>query len=231
MLHYTYLAVDFFAVIICFIFSFHTKIRFDKLFTAFIKTALIVGIPFCIWDIWFAQKAVWWFNDTYILGIRFWGLPLEEYLFFICIPFSCLFTYVCLTKFFGGEWLNAFNNILVFILAILCSVILLLYHHKLYTAFTAAVLLGSLLYLHFVAKAEWLGQATVVYIILMLGFFPVNGILTGTGLKAPIVNYNPKELLNIRLLTIPVEDFFYGYANFLLNLYFFKLFSKKIVNN
>jgi len=60
----------------------------------------------------------------------------------------------------------------------------------------------------------------------MLGFFPVNGILTGTGIESPIVNYNPDEILNIRMMTIPIEDAVYGYTQFLLLIYFFKTFKR-----
>ena len=45
----------------------------------------------------------------------------------------------------------------------------------------------------------------------MLGFFPVNGILTGSGLPSPVVNYNTDEIFNIRLWTIPIEDTAYGF--------------------
>jgi len=51
--------------------------------------------------------------------------------------------------------------------------------------------------------------------------------LTGTGLESPIVNYNPKDFLGIRILTIPIEDAVYGYAQFLLVLYFFLKFKKR----
>jgi lycopene cyclase domain-containing protein len=87
--------------------------------------------------------------------------------------------------------------------------------------------LAVLLFLHFIAKKEWVGQATLVYLILMSGFFPVNGILTGTGLESPVVNYNPSEFLGIRMFTIPVEDAVYGYSQFLLNIYFFKFLQQR----
>ena len=55
----------------------------------------------------------------------------------------------------------------------------------------------------------------------MLGFIPVNGVLTGYGLENPIVNYNPKDIIGIRLLTIPIEDIGFGFGLFLLNIYLF----------
>ena len=86
--------------------------------------------------------------------------------------------------------------------------------------------MAVLLFLHFIAKKEWIGEATFVYLVLMLGFFPVNGLLTGSGLEKPIVNYNPSQFMGIRMFTIPVEDAVYGYSQFLLNIYFFKLLQR-----
>jgi lycopene cyclase domain-containing protein len=106
-----------------------------------------------------------------------------------------------------------------------------LYHtDKIYTLITATVTILSFIYLHFIAKSEWLTKASVVYAILMLGFFPVNGILTGSFLDKPIVNYNPNEFMGIRMLTIPIEDAVYGYTQFLWVIYFFKKFSKSKVS-
>ena len=62
----------------------------------------------------------------------------------------------------------------------------------------------------------------------MLGFIPVNGVLTGYGLENPIVNYNPKDIIGIRLLTIPIEDI--GFSLFLLNIYLFDTILKKHIN-
>lgn len=223
---YTYLLINFFTVIICFIFSFDKRIQFHKQFGAFLKAVLIVAIPFILWDIAFTEMGIWWFNPDYTIGFKIAGLPIEEWLFFICIPFSCVFTYFCLTKFFDLNWANGFNNIIAFVTCIVCLVVALLHFDKTYTLVTALATTAVLIYLHFIAKSNWIGQASLVYTILMLGFFPVNGILTGTGLESPIVNYNPEEFLNIRMWTIPVEDAVYGYTQFLLVIYFFKLFQK-----
>lgn len=225
MIASTYSLILFFTVIICFIASFDKRILFNRYFGAFMKSAILVAIPFISWDIWFTAKGVWWFNTAYTLGIVIAGLPLEEWLFFICIPFSCVFTYFCFDKFFKLEWLSVFNNLIVFVSVIVCSVIALLHHDKIYTLVTVIMIITTLIYLHFIARADWIGKASLVFTILMLGFFPVNGVLTGTGLETPIVNYNTKDFMGIRIGTIPVEDAIYGYSQFLLVLYFFKRFK------
>lgn len=224
---YTYLLVNFFTIIICFIFSFDRRIQFNKYFPAFFKAAILVAIPFIAWDVWFTAHRVWWFNTDYTLGIILFGLPIEEWLFFICIPFACVFTYYSLTKFFNLSWAKAFNKIIVFVSVFIGVMVAIFFAHKLYTFVTAIIVSLTLIYLYFIAKVDWIGPASFVFLILMLGFLPVNGVLTGTGLESPIVNYNPKNFLEIRILTIPIEDAVYGYTQFLLVVFLFLKFKKK----
>lgn len=223
---YTYLLINFLTIIICFVASFDRRIRFDRHFGTFLLSSSLVAAPFIAWDVWFTAKGVWWFDTDYTVGLVLAGLPLEEWLFFFCIPFSCVFTYFCLDRFFDWSWANAFNNIIVFLTIIVCAVVALLHHQQIYTFVTALVTIGTVAYLHFIAQKEWIGQASATFFILMLGFFPVNGVLTGTGLASPIVNYNPGDFLGVRMGTIPIEDAVYGYSQFLLNIYFFKLFQR-----
>ena len=224
-MQYTYALILFFTVIVCFVASFDKRLRFDREFVPFFKAAGIVALFFIAWDIWFTSRGVWWFNTRYTLGLMVAGLPLEEWLFFIFIPFSCVFTYFCIDKFFNLKSLSAFNNMVVFISIIICAVVALRYADRIYTLVTALVTIVTLAVFHFALRIPWITQASLVFTLLMLGFLPVNGILTGTGLESPIVNYNPKDFIGIRILTIPIEDAVYGYTQFLLVLYFFKKFQ------
>jgi lycopene cyclase domain-containing protein len=79
--------------------------------------------------------------------------------------------------------------------------------------------------LKFYFKIDWFGKAVSVYAILLIPFLIVNGILTGTGLEEPVVRYDNSENLGIRILSIPVEDVFYGFEMILLNIYLYKLFE------
>jgi lycopene cyclase domain-containing protein len=53
---------------------------------------------------------------------------------------------------------------------------------------------------------------------MLVPFFIVNSILTGTFIKDEVVWYNNSEILGIRLLTVPVEDIGYLFSLILLNL-------------
>ncbi len=206
--------------------SFDGRIQFNKLFGKFLVSSTIVAIPFIIWDIVFTAKGVWWFDLNYTLGFKIAGLPIEEWLFFYCIPFSCVFTYYCFEKFYTLALANAFNNVIVFTSVIVLGVVGLLYYERIYTLLTVIVTILTLCYLHFIAQKEWIGKASFVYLVLMPGFFAVNGILTGSLIPSPVVNYNPDDFIGIRMGTIPVEDAVYGYSQFLLNIYFFKKITK-----
>lgn len=223
---YTYILINFFTVIICFLASFDRRIRFNKLFGKFLLSSTIVAIPFIIWDVWFTSKGVWWFDLNYTLGFTIAGLPIEEWLFFYCIPFACVFTYYCLEKFFSLRGIDGLNNLIVFTAVVVLSVTGLLYHERIYTLLTVIVTISTLSYLHFIVKKNWIARASFVYLVLMPGFFAVNGILTGSLIPSPVVNYNPDDFLGIRMGTIPVEDAVYGYSQFLLNIYFFKKITK-----
>jgi lycopene cyclase domain-containing protein len=65
----------------------------------------------------------------------------------------------------------------------------------------------------------------------MIPFLIVNGILTGTGLEKPVVRYNPNEMIGLRLLSIPVEDVFYGLLMLIGSVLLFESRIKRSVHN
>ncbi len=222
---YTYLLINFLTIIICFIFSFHHKIKFNRHFGAFFKSALIVAFVFISWDIWFTKIGVWWFNNRYVTGWRIFNLPIEEALFFFCIPFSCVFTYFCLNKFFNFKWNPLVEKLFVIVSMIVSFSMGIYFFSKIYTSFTFITTSFTMLSLYFFLEQRWIGKASLIYLFLMPGFLMVNGVLTGTGLDSPIVNYNPDDFLGIRILTIPIEDVVYGYEMILWNIFLFKKFK------
>ncbi|MBQ0116683.1 MAG: lycopene cyclase domain-containing protein [Flavobacterium sp.] len=228
---YTYLLINFLTVIICFIFSFHPKIKFNKHFLPFLKASALVGVVFILWDAFFTDYGVWWFNDRYVIGWRIFGLPLEEWLFFICIPFACIYTYFCLNLFFNLNWVKKYEKVFFGTSIVICLIVASVHTDKIYTCVTFATTGLTILYVKYIAKVRWLGKISLVYTILLLPFFMVNGVLTGTGLEQPIVNYNDGHYLALRILTVPIEDAVYGYEMIVWNLFFFYKFSKTTFKN
>jgi len=216
-----YLLIDFFTVIIPLIFSFHPKIKFYKTWKQFIIAAVSVGILFIIWDSIFTKLGIWNFNSRYVLGVYFLNLPVEEILFFICIPFSCIFTYYCLDKFYNLSWHTKTENIFCISLSLFLLITGFVFYDRLYTFVTFISTAFVCLILKFGFKINWFGKAVSVYALLQIPFLIVNGILTGTGLEEPVVSYNKIQNLNICLFTIPVEDIFYGFELILLNLFIY----------
>jgi lycopene cyclase domain-containing protein len=225
----TYLLVNVFTIIVPLLFSFHPKLKFYKKWKTFFKASVLAGSAFILWDILFTRMGVWGFHPDYVSGIYFINLPIEEILFFICIPFACVFTYHCLNLFFRIEWRSKTENRVVLALSSALLIAGIYFHAKLYTCSTFVSLSFLLLFLKYVAKANWLGKLLMIYPVLLVPFFIVNGILTGTGIPEPVVWYNNSENLGIRLLTIPFEDLFYGFELILLNVFLYEYFNNKLI--
>ena len=226
-MNYLYLAVDIGALIIPFIFSFHPKLLFYQKWKFVFPAILISAVVFLVWDSYFTMIGVWGFTPKFLTGYHLLNLPLEEVLFFICIPYSCLFTYHCLNKLIKRDYLLKAEGVITGLLLSLLIIVGLSNTSKAYTYFTCSGLTLLLLFLKFYIKAKWLSRFYFAYLILLLPFLIVNGILTGTGLSEPVVWYNDNENLGIRLLTIPVEDVFYGMMLILLNVTIMELLQKK----
>lgn len=224
---YTYLLVNAFTILIPFLFSFHPKIRFDRKWKSFFPASLLVALIFLSWDIAFTNMGVWSFNPDYLTGLYLINLPLEEVLFFFCIPFSCVFTFYCLDRFFNLSWHRGAERMVCIALSIFLLAAGLFNLERSYTSVTFISTGLVCLLLVFVAGITWFGKSLTVYGILLLPFLLVNGVLTGMGLEEPVVRYNDNENLGIRLLTIPIEDTAYGYLLVLLNLYFFRLLDSR----
>lgn len=184
---------------------------------------VITGLFFLFWDVLFTVKGVWSFNSSYIIGVTLWGLPLEEVLFFITVPFACIFIYACLNyyiKWAMDSRLTGMINSLIILLSILG---LIFYHDRLYTIVTFAVLLVLMPLLQYIFKVKWLNHFYLAYLVALIPFYIVNGILTAI----PVVLYNNSENMGKRIGTIPVEDHFYLLILLLMNIGLFQYFKNK----
>lgn len=66
-------------------------------------TLALVAVPYWVWDVIATERGHWSFNPAYTLGIRLLGMPLEEWLFFLVVPFVSIFTWESVKYFLRGR--------------------------------------------------------------------------------------------------------------------------------
>ncbi len=224
---YLYLAIDFFSILFPFLFSFYAKYNFSKKWKYLWLAILLPAIFFVVWDEWFTHMGVWGFNPRYLTGLYIGSLPIEEILFFICIPYACVFTYEAVNYLMSWRMDIKQQNLITDILAALLFLLGVIFFDRWYTSVTF-ILASAFLNLHrWVWKSDYLGKFYVAFLFILIPFFLTNGILTGTGIEEQVVWYNDAENLGIRMLTIPVEDTFYGMLLLLMNVSLFEYLQKR----
>jgi len=219
-----YLLINLLSISVPFIVSFDKRIQLIKYWKTLIISIIISAIPYLLWDQYFTEKSYWGFNTDYLLGIYIYALPLEEVLFFICIPFACIFTHLSILKIKPFTLTPKTTN-LISVLVIVTTIILLLFNiEKAYTVWVTVFTLLIHTFAYFYYK-DLLKHYYITFLFMLIPFFIVNGILTGIGIEGEVVWYNDLQNLGIRIITIPVEDIFYAYSMILLNLMIFHKLS------
>jgi lycopene cyclase domain-containing protein len=227
---YLYLFIDFASILFPFLFSFYPKANFSHKWKYLWPAIVVSAIVFVAWDSWFTRMGVWGFSPRYTTGIQVFYLPVEEILFFICIPYACVFTYEAVNYFRKTEPLPKNGRWVTWILVAGLLTVAVVNYDRWYPAVTFAATAFFLLYLVISAR-PYLGRFYFAFIFILIPFFLVNGILTGTGLPEPVVWYNNEENLGIRMGTIPLEDTFYGMLLILMNVSIFEYLQKRSKQN
>lgn len=215
---YLYLLINLGSISIPLAFSFYKKANFSTTWKYLGLSTLATAIIFIAWDILFTYLGYWGFNEKYLLGIHLINLPLEEVLFFVCIPYACVFTYFALTHLIEKDYLFPHQELISSLLSVVLMFAGLFYINKPYTGITFLLTGGFLAFQMIVLRPRYMGRFYFAFIFLLIPFLIINGILTGSIIDEPVVWYNNDANLGIRVGTIPIEDFFYGMLLILSNI-------------
>jgi lycopene cyclase domain-containing protein len=221
-----YLLLNILTIAIPLLLSFDKKVHFYTYWRYFFPAMIITLAVFIIWDVMFTRHGVWGFNERYLTGINLFGLPLEEYLFFITVPYASVFTLYVMAEYFPSIRLRDGQILLVSLVLIAFLLVMAALHMN--RAYTAVNFIFSALIVGWVCftSRKSLSQFYISYLVILFPFGLVNGILTGSFIEEPVVWYNDRENLGIRLGTIPLEDIFYGMSLILMNHYLTESFQK-----
>jgi lycopene cyclase domain-containing protein len=189
------------------------KYYFMDKWMAFLSSIVVVGLPFIIWDV-LVTNSHWMFNQKYVLGYYIAGLPIEEWLFFITIPFACLYTWEMIIKRKASREISlpVFVRYFFFLLPP-AGLILFLYGLQ-YTGLVLIFLSVGIVLDHILGIRLIYQDRFYVYIFFIVLFTLVfNGYLTWR----PVVIYGEAYQIGFRIFTIPIEDFFYGISMLYMN--------------
>lgn len=220
---YTYLLINVFTILVPLGLSFDKNVQYYKKWKFLFPAILITMIFFIIWDHFFTEAGIWGFNRNYIVGIWILSLPLEEWLFFITVPYACVFIYESLNFYIKKDYLQPFAKIITFPLAGLLIIIAIVFNEQTYT-FYNFLFTGVFILLHwFIFKYRFLGRFYLAYLVHLIPFLLVNGVLT----QLPVVWYNNEENFGIRIGSIPIEDIIYSLLLLLMNITIFEYLRNK----
>lgn len=198
-----------------FFLSFDQKVGYYKKWKYLLPAILSVALVFIIWDEYFTKKEIWGFTPAYIQEIYLGHLPLEEVLFFIIVPYNCVFIYEVLNAYFPSTTLSKLTKFFAFFFVLSGFVLSTWFLDNWYTSVACGASAILTVGLYFIFKVCWYERFAFAYTVALIPFLIVNGILTGMVTENPVVWYNESHIIGIRIGTIPFEDLYYNYCLFL----------------
>ena len=239
MSEWTYLWVNLAVLAVPFVASFDKRVAFVKEWKAFWPACLLTMAAFIAWDVWFTHRGIWGFNEAHLAGIDLLGLPIEEWLFFITVPYACVFTYACFKKYIPDSPLGLGHRGVTTAMAALCLGLAFGFSDHAYLGLTSALcaiwLIGVL-----IQWRSWMGHFWFAYLVLLVPFILSNGVLTGIefwsypvlhnspeAITDHIVWYNNNENSGWRIFSMPADDLLYGLLLIGVNVSLFEAFSAR----
>ena len=241
-----YLTVDLVVLAIPLVCSFDRKVRFVRFWPALFPAIAIMMALFIPWDIAFTEHGIWGFNPDYLSGLWIAGIPLEEWLFFICIPYACLFTYESLKHYVPSPIGKPFAIPASTLLAVLCACLAAALADRWYIGLTCALtalLSAGLAYgaSRWPTVREWNHRLWFAYLPLLVPFILSNGVLTGIrfwqypainrdvdAIADQIVWYNNDHNLQLRIFSMPVDDLVYGFLMIAMTVVAYEMIARRL---
>lgn len=222
-----YLLINILTISFPLLLTFEKKLKFYKNVPYAFFAIIVVGAVYIYWDILAAARGDWAFSDDHTIGLRFFGLPIEEILFFVTVPYAMIFLYETFNFYIKDKRLK-FNCRNLYFVAFFFFLIALNNYPLGYT-FTVMIFMAIFFVLANLSNSE-LPTSKNFWLFMIIGYIPffvVNYILT----SIPIVTYGKSAIWNFRITTIPVEDFFYSFSLIGLNLLIYTLAKRQWAKN
>ncbi len=204
-------------------YSFEKQIHFRKHWRDAFPAILISLVVFVLWDSSVTNRH-WYFNPPYMLDFRVLKLPIEEWFFFITVPYACLFVKEVLQFFLKNQLVRGLEWVRAAMFALLPVGVLVFQTGKEYTGLVL-IAFGIVAFLDRQLRVNTLLQTgTYWFLASVVAFtFVFNMYLTAR----PLLIYAASYQLDFRIITIPIEDFGYGLTHIALCNLLYEYFKQR----
>lgn len=220
----TYLYLNFAILLFPLLFSFEKRIKYYSNIKSLTISILIIGTLYTAWDIFATYRGHWSFNPAHVLGIKFFGLPLEEVLFFITVPYSCIFAYEGIKYYLKDAKLFEKNRNLSLVVGIIFVILSFLPIGGEYTTLAFISVGLAVIFISFFMDELFSSKLFWIYTVFsVLVFLIFNYLLT----SIPVVEYSSLAIIGFRVITIPIEDFMFNFSMLTLYLAIYLFFKRR----
>jgi lycopene cyclase domain-containing protein len=215
-----YLLINVLVILFPLVLSFDRRVSFFRQWRAVFPAVLIVGAFYIYEDVLATARGNWFFAERWSGDVQWLGLPPGEWFFFITVPYACLFIYACVRS-YVPEKIVRFPRFITWLTSGAAALCAWIFRDQGYTMIVMLVFCVTSLALGLL-RPDLLGsrQFWAALGLSYCAFLVVNGILTAV----PVVLYGPQAIWGIRVITIPLEDFFYNFSLLALNFLLFRIF-------
>ena len=198
--------------------SFDRKVYFIQYLPATLVAIAIIGLSYILWDIIVTRKGHWRFNTEFVGTFRLLHLPIGEWLFFLLIPYACLFLFEVVAAYWGTGTAHPELTWLQYVLGCVFIVFAVIWRKQGYTCLAMTSVAVFFLSSGVLTPGAMFASGYLLsFLFIFLAFLLINGLYT----SLPTIFYNRNEIFGLRLGSIPLEDFFYNlsYIGLVLTVY------------
>lgn len=205
------------------IFNLDKKIFKQGNFIPALGASLISAIIFSTLTIVLQLLGVLIYKESNTVGVAFKDIPLEQYILNFTFSFASVALYQYLNNKFPNNNLQRYSLALSNLLLGLCVAFLFFAYSKWYTLSTFATLFILLFIIEYVGKLRFMYKAYRTFVIMLIPFYLVYGILFWNG----ILKISENAVSKMYVAKIPVENHFMMLSILLVSIYMFEFFKSK----
>jgi lycopene cyclase domain-containing protein len=219
-----YFWLNFLVIVFPILLSFDKKVAFWRRWPPLLLSMLVVSSGFIIWDVIVTEIGHWSFSEIYAGTFKLINLPIGEWFFFVAVPYSTIFIYECVRAYSKERTFNIPRYVFI-IIGSIGFIPMFFFLDKGYTVIMVFAFFITMLLVSLVAYEKFQSSWTIIALFLSyIPFLIFNGIFT----FIPIVSYSSEAIIGLRVVSIPIEDFFYSFSLISLYYIFYFLFRERV---